>query len=520
MDGLSGLKDRQRGERQPGGDQKFLARQRAVDAEQPPEARQEGRSQRQEDGNDQRAHHPPVEVGEHLLAEDGAGTRAHIQRAKHFRKADGEEHHHHGVFTPHAVRDAAEGAVFQEEAEVVSGDLDGGQVHALPQHVGAGAVSEDALVFRPGLAAHQIALRRLHAQGQARQSVRHHVDPQQVDRRDDGEVQNGGEEDDQHLRQVGGELELQHLADVVVDLAAGLRGADAGGDVVVRQHHVGGALRHRRAGDAHADADVGFFYRGRVVDAVTGHGGHHAPDLPGVYDARLVLRLDTGVDAVEGDDVDELLVGILVQLRAQGRLCGVGDDAQVLADGHGGVLVVAGDHDGADAGHPAFLDGLVDLRPAGINHAVEADQDHVMLQRVRGAVLRHRRILPVSARQHAQGLVGVGFVDLPDLVPDGLRHGDDPAVLQIPGTAVQNDVGSALGVLDEAVFLFVDRGHHLAVRVEGSLGNAGLGFRELVLWQADLVGIVYQGGLRGLAGGGLLPGADLRVRAQRHGYGQ
>src|SRR5690606_21445834 len=84
------------------------------------------------------------------------------------------------------------------------------------------------------------------------------------------------------------------LADVVVDAAAFLHRGDDGGVVVVGQHHVRGFPGDVGARAAHGDADVGLFHRGRVVDAVTGHGH----DLPGPpqrpHDAQLVVGRDAG----------------------------------------------------------------------------------------------------------------------------------------------------------------------------------------------------------------------------------
>ena len=44
--------------------------------------------------------------------------------------------------------------------------------------------------------------------------------------------------------------------------------------------------------------------------------------------------------------------------------------------------MVAGDHDGPDARLAAFLDGVVDFRTAGVDHAQAADKDHILLLRI------------------------------------------------------------------------------------------------------------------------------------------
>src|SRR5699024_6495459 len=138
----------------------------------------------------------------------------------------------------------------------------------------------------------------LHAQRQRGEAVGDQVDEQQVDGVQQSEAQQGGAEHAQHLAHVGGQQELDGLADVGVDAAAFLHSAHDGGKVVVGQHHVGHVLGDVGAGDAHAHADVGRLDGGGVVDAVAGHGGDGAVALPGGDDAHLVLRLDAGVNAV------------------------------------------------------------------------------------------------------------------------------------------------------------------------------------------------------------------------------
>ena len=47
----------------------------------------------------------------------------------------------------------------------------------------------------------------------------------------------------------------------------------------------------------------------------------------------------------------------------------LGKDSDPSADGLGGVLVVAGDHDDADTGLAAGLNGGLNLSPGGVQHA-------------------------------------------------------------------------------------------------------------------------------------------------------
>ena len=84
----------------------------------------------------------------------------------------------------------------------------------------------------------------------AGEAVGDEVYPQQVHRLQDGKAHERGDEDADDLAHVGAKQELDGLADVVVDAAAFLDGADYGGEVVVREHHVRDVLGDVRAGDA------------------------------------------------------------------------------------------------------------------------------------------------------------------------------------------------------------------------------------------------------------------------------
>ena len=108
----------------------------------------------------------------------------------------------------------------------------------------------------------------------------------------------------------------QVLADVVEDAAAFLDRLHDAGEIVVGQHHVGGLLRDVGAGDAHGDADIGGLERGRVVDAVAGHGDDVALALERADDPQLVLGIDAGEHAHLLDDRVELGVAHGAQLGA------------------------------------------------------------------------------------------------------------------------------------------------------------------------------------------------------------
>ena len=232
-----------------------------------------------------------------------------------------------------------------------------------------------------------------------------------------------------------------------------------------------------------------------------------------------MLGLDAGVDAVLLDGLADLAVGDLIQLGAGDGLAGVGDDAQLLGDGHGGVLVVAGDHDGADAGLTAFHDGGLDLGTDRVDHAGQAQEAEILLQiggLVPGGLFGP---VPLGGGQHAEGLVGHLLVGLQDLFPLGVGHGQNLALFEIAGAALEDFIGGALGVLDIGAARSVDGAHHLAGGIEGRLVHPGLGGGQLTLGKALLGRKVHQGGLGGLALGLTLV-VQVGVVAQGHGSGQ
>ena len=283
--------------------------------------------------------------------------------------------------------------------------------------------------------------------------------------------------------------------------------------------HVRHVLGDVGTGDAHAHADVGALDGRGVVHAVAGHGDDLVAALPGVDDAGLVLGLDAGVDAVLGDLLLEVLVGDLVELGAGDGLGGVLADAEVLGDGHGGVDVVAGDHDRADAGLLGLGDGRGDLRTLGVDHAGEAHEDEVVLERLGAAVGGQRLVHAHGGGEHAQRLVGHVLVGGHDLLAAGVGQGLDGAVgVHDLSAAAENHVGAALGVLLEGALggLHHD-GHHLAAGVERRLAHALVAIGVAVLVEAELGGVVDQGALGGLAHGLALLGIPLGVGAESHG---
>ena len=296
--------------------------------------------------------------------------------------------------------------------------------NALIRDVKAQSAGENAVGRGARRALHDIRLRALKPEGKRREAVGNQVDKQQMDGVEEREAEERRRKDAEHLAHVRAEQELDGLAYVVVDAAALTYGGDDRREVVVGEHHVRDVFRHVRAGDAHADADVGGLDGRRVVHAVARHGRDGAAAAPRVHNAHLVLRLDAGIDAVLPDGLRQLLVAHAVE-RAAGRgLRGAVDNPQLASDGDGGVLMVAGDHHGADARAAALADGVLHLGADGVDHPGKADEAELLLETFGLHILRQAAgPETLRRREHAQRLIRHGVVLREDLGALFLRHG-------------------------------------------------------------------------------------------------
>ena len=390
-----------------------------------------------------------------------------------------------------------------------------GNDQALDHAVQAHVTGKDTVLGVARLALHDVALGVLHAQRERGEAVGDQVHPQQLHRLEDSKADERGDKHREHLGKVGRKQELDDLADVVVDATTLFAGTDDGGEVVVGEHHISDVLSNVGAGDAHTDADVGALDGRGVVDAVAGHGDDLVARLPGLDDAGLVLGLDAGVHAVVLDVRVELLVAHAVEVGTGNGLAAVGDDAQLLGDGHGGIDVVARDHDGADAGVVRLADSVGHLGTDRVNHAGQATEDQVMLKRSGAAVGGNLGVGAARQRQHAQGLIGHGLVGCHELGAALLSQGDDLIALVDMCAQANHHVGRALGVLLVlAVQGLDDHRHHLAARVERGLAHARvLGSQTS---KTSLAGIVDKCALGRLAHGLAQLLVPLGIGAQRH----
>mmetsp|Transcript_35412 Transcript_35412/g.67769 ORF Transcript_35412/g.67769 Transcript_35412/m.67769 type:complete len:286 (-) Transcript_35412:2175-3032(-) len=171
---------------------------------------------------------------------------------------------------------------------------DGHHAHVKPDH----QVSEehpavdDRLVHLAGSIFHDVRVWLVEPESGGRQAVRHQVHPEQLHGNQRlGHAHRCREEDAHHLSDVGAHHVPDELLGVGKNGAALRNRLDDGCKVVVREHHVRGALGHRRA-RPHGNADVCKLERGRVVHAVARHGHHLVLGLEQLHQLALVGGLD------------------------------------------------------------------------------------------------------------------------------------------------------------------------------------------------------------------------------------
>ena len=301
------------------------------------------------------------------------------------------------------MADRLDGPVGEEAAAQVHVHADqGDQGHdqAYVDDVNPHVPVDDPVADGSGRAVHQIVGLRIHAHGQRGRRVGQEVDPEQLGgQQRHGHARHAGlryaqktsedhaAEDREDLAHVGAEQVAQELANVVEDAAALSHSLDDGGEIVVRQDHLGRFLGDLGPGDAHGHADVcGLDSRG-IVDAVAGHGHDLALVLERFDDLQLVLGGHAGVDGDLGGGLPKLVRVHGIQLLASaGRLSGL-DDAQVPCDSGCSKRMVAGDHDRSDAGLVSLIHRMADLSAGRVNDADHARPDQIALQS--GAFLDH-----------------------------------------------------------------------------------------------------------------------------------
>ena len=162
--------------------------------------------------------------------------------------------------------------------------------------------------------------------------------------------------------------------------------------------------------------------------------------------------------------------------------------------------MVAGDHNGADAGTDALRHRRLGFLTGRVHHGDEAEEGQAVFIRQSDGRAVHAA---AGEGQHPQALVGKLFVDLFDPRPFLRRH----------HAAVQQHIRRALGDQHQAPRQLVDRGHHFPVGIEGDLCQTGPAVPDEILVKAVGLPQPHQCRFRGVADF-RIP-ADDRVAAQQ-----
>ena len=213
-----------------------------------------------------------------------------------------------------------------------------------------------------------------------------------------------------------------------------------------------------------------------------------------------MLRGHTGIDADLRHKVLQLLIAHAVNDRALHGLRAVLENTDFTGNGRRRDLVVAGDHDGADAGADTLRHRRLGFLTRRVHHGDEAEEGQAVFIRQSDGRAVHAA---AGEGQHPQALVGKLFVDLFDPRPFLRRH----------HAAVQQHVRRALGDQHQAPRQLVDRGHHFPVGIEGDLRQAGPAVPDKILVKAVGLPQPHQCRFRGVSD--LRIPADDRIAAQQ-----
>ena len=232
-----------------------------------------------------------------------------------------------------------------------------------------------------------------------------------------------------------------------------------------------------------------------------------------------MLGLNPGIDA----DISELFFKFFVihgrKLRTGNCPVAFLKNSQLPGDRHGGIHMVAGNHDGANTRFPAFHNGVLHFGAYRIDHTAKTHKAQFLLQSSGLAVRRQSLPTAAGAGEHPQSVVCHFLVGAQNFLPVFLGHGHFLAGAKIFGTEAQHHIGGTFGILYDPVWGFMDRGHHFTQRIKRGFGPSGKGFFQLVLGQIQFIGPIDQSRFRRLSGDLSLL-VDFGIGTKRHSGGK
>mmetsp|Transcript_14331 Transcript_14331/g.48991 ORF Transcript_14331/g.48991 Transcript_14331/m.48991 type:complete len:276 (+) Transcript_14331:626-1453(+) len=157
----------------------------------------------------------------------------------------------------------------------------------MQDHVSHHRLRKNSLITGVRLPPQELVSRIFGGERQGSKGVHDQVDPEHLDSiqralRQDGSANAG--------QRAGGDvdrqLELQELADVVVNAAAPLDGCDDGNKIVVHDDYVRSILSHVGPLNTHGKTNIGLLESGSVVGSVSSHGNGLFDPNSGSLDTR------------------------------------------------------------------------------------------------------------------------------------------------------------------------------------------------------------------------------------------
>ena len=180
--------------------------------------------------------------------------------------------------------------------------------------------------------------------------------------------------------------------------------------------------------------------------------------------------------------------------------------------------MVAGYHYRGYARAAALFDSRLDFGADGVDHAGQTDEHEVVFKSL-GLEGRGDGIV-ISKRngENAQSFVSHSLVVRGYLSSELVVHGNYLAVNKGVLAQIDNNIGRALCVLDDAGCRLMDGGHHLSAGVERSFADSGARLDQIILTHAQRISVADESRLGGLAGD-LAGVVYLSVGAERHRLG-
>ena len=322
---------------------------------------------------------------------------------------------------------------------------------------------------------HRVSFALFHSERQCWQRISNQVDPQQVRRFQNSEVQHRCDEYGQNFTEVRREQELDRLTDVRVDPAALFDSCYDSSEVVVGQDHIRDVFGNVSSGDAHSDTDIRRLDRRSIVDTVTSHSCYHVVSFPRSDDPYLVLRLYSCVYRISFDLLVKLFIGHVIECCTENCIVGTFNDAEIFADSNSCIELIAGDHDRSDACLKTLGYRVLDLRSYRVDHSDETDEDQVVLKSLARETLRSLMMSSDCEGKNSQSLArhfGIGSLDS---ACELVCHRLDAIACEHICAVSQDYVWRALGELYEFGFcdklvefcIHSSRSVHLIVPVNG-----------------------------------------------------